>query len=881
MSFALVKQWRGHAALVRAKRTKATMCVFDRRLRSLRNGIHNWKFNHNAKEAAMQSLRRAYAGFSEKARFACMMSWKQHAAERFDAEAQVDKGISRWINRTASKCFKQWQAVWRVQLKKMSKVRIAISWLSKSVLMRTLAGFKEILNERREKMLCVDVMLKQTMRRGLLGMFLGWVKIWRKYKLNEKLDGMGSNHMRSMAMRSLGGILQYWAYTARLFSLMATGRERNVRVEMRSTIRCFRRHAANARFVRAAIHNADARMRAVLSDWHQTAYAMIIVSDMFLTNTLRDVARRLRFWQRLTSSSNARELRGKYLTSRRRWYEQQQLLQLWHLFTIAKRHHRQHASRDAMRRIGQAATNRRWQRHGTLRALGHLCKGIIYKVLTGWRLHVTTARTMRLEMLQAHASQLALDQHLRRIRARVMCKVFVSWSGRCMNKARHRRKWQAAALMIGYRRGFVQWHEATTDRSHRFMLDDAAMSHEYSSTISSAFNRWAGRAVREARHVGIFRVLVERHESGVQLRVLLAWRELLIQARRAVALRARVFDRILELVFNAWQAYTSDGVQLIDRAKSHLSRSQLTIKSEVWAAWAVKTNSIARRVRVQYVILSRREASLKRNGLIHWYGVYLRAERHMRRAANHFGFRTLGTIWSAWHAYFRSCKVRQAQIASQVDVFHRNRESWACATILVEWKAVVALHKKQKKSAREALVMLKTYTSAVHALHSRLGNATSYHLQRLSGIVFFHWRALSWSRNWEKRAEMDNEDPDVSQWQGSIASALVSGSVAFVQSAKRDFLAGKATPPASPGKKSKHAQSAEEDVAIASHGSPTKHVNDNSEALDQGVTFNDVASLLVWPGPTLQQVQRLNVAQETAAHPCSFWMGNRSDAVCR
>mmetsp|Transcript_12047 Transcript_12047/g.27227 ORF Transcript_12047/g.27227 Transcript_12047/m.27227 type:complete len:523 (+) Transcript_12047:1-1569(+) len=412
--------------------------------------------------------------------------------------------------------------------------------------------------------------------------------------------------------------------------------------------------------------------------------------------------------------------------------------------------------------------------------------------------------------------------------------------------------------MIGYRRGFVQWHEATTDRSHRFMLDDAAMSHEYSSTISSAFNRWAGRAVREARHVGIFRVLVERHESGVQLRVLLAWRELLIQARRAVALRARVFDRILELVFNAWQAYTSDGVQLIDRAKSHLSRSQLTIKSEVWAAWAVKTNSIARRVRVQYVILSRREASLKRNGLIHWYGVYLRAERHMRRAANHFGFRTLGTIWSAWHAYFRSCKVRQAQIASQVDVFHRNRESWACATILVEWKAVVALHKKQKKSAREALVMLKTYTSAVHALHSRLGNATSYHLQRLSGIVFFHWRALSWSRNWEKRAEMDNEDPDVSQWQGSIASALVSGSVAFVQSAKRDFLAGKATPPASPGKKSKHAQSAEEDVAIASHGSPTKHVNDNSEALDQGVTFNDVASLLVWPGPTLQQVQRLS-----------------------
>ena len=34
----------------------------------------------------------------------------------------------------------------------------------------------------------------------------------------------------------------------------------------------------------------------------------------------------------------------------------------------------------------------------------------------------------------------------------------------------------------------------------------------------------------------------------------------------------------------------------------------------------------------------------------------------------------------------------------------------------------------------------------------RYANAVAYHLQRLGGLVFFHWRALSWSRNWEKHS---------------------------------------------------------------------------------------------------------------------------------
>jgi hypothetical protein len=33
----------------------------------------------------------------------------------------------------------------------------------------------------------------------------------------------------------------------------------------------------------------------------------------------------------------------------------------------------------------------------------------------------------------------------------------------------------------------------------------------------------------------------------------------------------------------------------------------------------------------------------------------------------------------------------------------------------------------------------------------RMDNATVYYLQRLTGMVFLHWRALSWSANWQLR----------------------------------------------------------------------------------------------------------------------------------
>lgn len=98
-------------------------------------------------------------------------------------------------------------------------------------------------------------------------------------------------------------------------------------------IRCLRRHADNARFIRASIRNLEYKLRSMFASWRQTTYLSIIVSDMFLTNTSRSIVRCLRAWSRTTRYISERDLHGQYLESRRRWYRKQVLstCEVWYV----------------------------------------------------------------------------------------------------------------------------------------------------------------------------------------------------------------------------------------------------------------------------------------------------------------------------------------------------------------------------------------------------------------------------------------------------------------------------------------------------------------------------------------------------------------------
>jgi len=61
--------------------------------------------------------------------------------------------------------------------------------------------------------------------------------------------------------------------------------------------------------------------------------------------------------------------------------------------------------------------------------------------------------------------------------------------------------------------------------------------------------------------------------------------------------------------------------------------------------------------------------------------------------------------------------------------------------------------------------------------------AEAYFLHRLQGVVFFHWRLLSWSRNWEKPGRYSAEQ----QRQKALAMMIVRGPVAHQRQTARAF----------------------------------------------------------------------------------------------
>jgi hypothetical protein len=149
----------------------------------------------------------------------------------------------------------------------------------------------------------------------------------------------------------------------------------------------------------------------------------------------------------------------------------------------------------------------------------------------------------------------------------------------------------------------------------------------------------------------------------------------------------------------------------------------------------------------------------------------------------------LDRAWRRW----ASKAARGARCADACYVIEQRRGCRVLRAVVRGWHAHL-----QERRNRDAAFAADQET--------RLVNADAYYLQRLGGLVFFYWRALSWSRNWEKPGRFcleprhahgrPEERGSEQQRQRHMAALLVRGSVAHQSSASKAFQQGLYSPAA-------------------------------------------------------------------------------------
>ena len=194
-----------------------------------------------------------------------------------------------------------------------------------------------------------------------------------------------------------------------------------------------------------------------------------------------------------------------------------------------------------------------------------------------------------------------------------------------------------------------------------------------------------------------------------------------------------------------------------------------------WEPWAAQ----ARRAAVLRVLTQRRACRTAIAFLHAWRAVlaqHTSARSAGRAADTRWAEATVGRCWYGWRGAFAARQAERIALeAASADLVLR-RDGRARAEAFAAWRAQ-ALAAAARGAARRSV-------------EARLASAAAYHLQRLGGLVFFHWRALSWSRNWERPGRMSSAGTEQRRQRALAAALLVHGSVAHQAAASQAFQHG-------------------------------------------------------------------------------------------
>ena len=350
------------------------------------------------------------------------------------------------------------------------------------------------------------------------------------------------------------------------------------------------------------------------------------------------------------------------------------------------------------------------------------------------------------------------------------------------------------------------WRAQYAESLHGARIEAALGEHMYalaSRCLSGMLRLWRKSHWQE-------RVLlrIQRRDIEMQADALRDWARQVYLLRRVGEMGFESATRQTARRLQRWQQHASHRAQLRLREQYLHSRTRWYARQTMMRHWqdAKKARHNMRRALARYcfslcyrVLLAWHShvgtARAARDELLRAHANQLALEQHRRRARA----RLQNVVFGAWRelACGRARRRRLSRMGLLMVAMRRWVERAAREARLGEAFYVVT----QRRMCRSMLVVVHAWraylqeqlhlrAAAEADLDVRLANAAGYHLQRLGGLVFFHWRALSWSRNWEKPGRYNTEQ----RKQRQMAAMLVQGSVAHQSTASRAFQQGLYTP---------------------------------------------------------------------------------------
>ena len=638
-----LRLWRLAGAERAARAARVASLWYGRTAVALaRRALRDWALSSSVFAARYRRSAVALARWGGASRRGCWVRWVDATARGARLEALREAAFAL----LASKAY----AAWVRRAAELSRLSRALARLRHRLLDLCFGAMAQLLATKR----------KYVRRLWQRCVAMAW-EGWRYFVLGRRNARASSAAMCARALgQEVAAAFWWWRDEAGRDGVMLRAWLSLRHAKARKAFLSWRQCCCEVRVLRSMLRRREVLLGGALGGWARDTLVRRRVAELAFSNVHRDNVGRLRRWHALAAHNAALRLRQEYLLSRTTWYARQAMLSHWTAATT---------SRSQLRR-----------------ALGRYCFALCFRVMQAWRAHAAVAHEARGELLRAHANQLALEQHRRRARARLLHALFGAWRAHCSGRGQRRRLSHASSVALRRSRGLAVWRLNASLAAHEELLRDAAASHHR----RTLWRRWAGRAAKAAHADGVGALLTRRRAYGATVRAMRAWR-----------------------------------------------------------------------------------------------GVQQKGQRRRVEAASHWAATTASKCWRGWRGALEAKRRRRADLAASLADLVVRRQQHARRAALRDWRRVAARGVKRRNA------------------EERLANAAAYHLQRLGGLVFFHWRALSWSRNWEKpgrfggAAHGGRRGGGELQRQRARAAMLVRGSVAHQATTSHAFQQGVLTPPRS------------------------------------------------------------------------------------
>ena len=787
---------------------------------SVRKYLHIWALKSRLTAGALQAIKLAIASQINRLSSLGFERWRERAEERADFLRSLRRTFAHYTNHLVCKCYAGWAKLVGRKARRDEVCRKFIGRVMNRTLAMAWLGFRHYLEQRRAlKVLMpspsppplttwrplltppssrgttwqVDVinMAFRSSKGQLALRFRDWTVVSREgAKFGHLLD-TAVGHRLGVLSGSAAYNFREWAKQTKLFNICAMLTGKHGRRRLRAAFSAMRTYRHYRKFSLAAQRTEQLVLESALGVWMTSMRLTRALEFMGGENLARDSRRRLRMWHHRATRATSCELRRRYISSRRIFYQRQTIIQGWRIQATAGQHAKRMSQLAALRQLARLTREVHFQQRATVRAIALWSTSLVQRVCKAWELHTRMARESRHELLRARANQTALEAHRRRARARALSTIVTSWRRYTRGKRETRTLANAAAAAYGRTVGFERWRIWATFHNRTVVASGLAAAHRAATARRVSFGLWALKSSKAVHRAGVLLVLLQRRAYATRLTVLFAWRGLTDRSRGLYDIALRVNTRFVRSLLLAWRAAvvrilvleqsidsmeeralwrrllqdfrwwhdrtehnTERRTLLMERVATRL-RGALATALDFWQRWA-------RRTICEAVLTERREASERRMAL-HMLRANLLHDRKMMgramaHATSHLGYKTL----LRWNAFVDGRHARRVELAAGVELLINARILGVTGEVVRLWKAVAHDSRRERLRLAAALGQLKALRVVAGAERARCDSALEYYRRRLAGVVFFHWRALSWSMNWEKPGHLAEEGVDLS-----------------------------------------------------------------------------------------------------------------------